>query len=160
MYYRIAGNFGKVFNLANWRFCGKSPNLKPANIISHTITLCRSACDRQIKNSPMHSDDCDSPNLMLTKVSRYTVCCADHARVFIHAEAFLYGYGWLHNLTFQPALRNISSWLHGLSGLMMASPGPMMLKVASMCMGFGSLKEITWTQYLSPRWRFIHSIPK
>ena len=26
--YRIAGNFGEVFNLANWRFYGKSPNLK------------------------------------------------------------------------------------------------------------------------------------
>ena len=24
--YRIAGNFGEVFNLANWRFYGKSPN--------------------------------------------------------------------------------------------------------------------------------------
>ena len=55
--YRIAGNFGMVFNLVNWRFCGKSPNLKPANIISYTIALCRSAHDCQIKNSPMHSDD-------------------------------------------------------------------------------------------------------
>ena len=25
-YYRIAGNFGKVFNLAKWQFCRKSPN--------------------------------------------------------------------------------------------------------------------------------------
>ena len=24
--YRIAGKFGEVFNLANWRACGKSPN--------------------------------------------------------------------------------------------------------------------------------------
>ena len=46
--YHIAGNFGEVFNLANWQFCGKSPNLKPANIILYTIALCRSACDRQI----------------------------------------------------------------------------------------------------------------
>ena len=30
--YRIAGKFDEVFNLANWRICGKSPNLKPANI--------------------------------------------------------------------------------------------------------------------------------
>ena len=44
----IAGNFGEVFNLANRRFCGKSPNLKLANIISYTITLCRSAYDHQI----------------------------------------------------------------------------------------------------------------
>ena len=28
--YRIAGNFGEVFNLANWRFHGRSPNLKSA----------------------------------------------------------------------------------------------------------------------------------
>ena len=28
--YRIAGNFGEVFNLANWRFYGRSPNLKSA----------------------------------------------------------------------------------------------------------------------------------
>ena len=28
--YRIAGNFGEVFNLANWRVCGKLPNLKLA----------------------------------------------------------------------------------------------------------------------------------
>ena len=38
--YRIVGNFGEVFNLANWRFCGKLPNLKPANIISYTVALC------------------------------------------------------------------------------------------------------------------------
>ena len=55
--YRIARNFSEVFNLANWQFCRKSPSLKPANIISHTIALCRSSCDHQIKNSPMHSDD-------------------------------------------------------------------------------------------------------
>ena len=29
--------FGEVFNLANWRFSGKSPNLKSADIISCTI---------------------------------------------------------------------------------------------------------------------------
>ena len=29
--YRITGNFDEVFNLANWRFCEKSPNLKPTN---------------------------------------------------------------------------------------------------------------------------------
>ena len=28
--YRIVGNFGEVFNLANWRFYGRSPNLKSA----------------------------------------------------------------------------------------------------------------------------------
>ena len=55
--YCIARNFGEVFNLANWRFCGQSPNLKPANIISYTIALCRGARDYQIKNSPMHFYD-------------------------------------------------------------------------------------------------------
>ena len=46
--YRMEGNSGEVFNLVNWWFCWKSPNLKPANIVSHTIALCRSARDRQI----------------------------------------------------------------------------------------------------------------
>ena len=44
----IAGNFGEIFNLANWRFCRKSPNLKSANIISCTIALCGGAHNRQI----------------------------------------------------------------------------------------------------------------
>ena len=65
--YRIAGNFGEVFNLANWRFCGKSPNLNVANIISYTTTLYGSARDRQCIWMT------DLPNLMLTKVSRYVV---------------------------------------------------------------------------------------
>lgn len=38
-----------------------------------------------------------------------------------------------------------STWLHGRSGFDSTSPGPIMLNVASMCMGFGSLKEIMWT---------------
>ena len=46
--YRIEGNFGKVSNLANWRFCRKLPNLKPTNIISYTIALYGRARDRQI----------------------------------------------------------------------------------------------------------------
>ena len=46
--YRIAGNFDEVINLASWRFCGNSPNLKPTNIISYTIALCGSTHDRQI----------------------------------------------------------------------------------------------------------------
>ena len=57
IYHIIVGNFGKVFNLVNWRFCGKSLNLKPTNIISYTIALYGSTHDHQIKNSPMHSDD-------------------------------------------------------------------------------------------------------
>ena len=35
--YRIVGNFGEVFNLANWRFYGKSPNLKSAIFYSDVI---------------------------------------------------------------------------------------------------------------------------
>ena len=35
--YRIAGNFGEVFNLANWRFYGRSPNLKSAIFYSDGI---------------------------------------------------------------------------------------------------------------------------
>ena len=35
--YRIAGNFGKVFNLANWRFYRKSQNLKSAIFYSDVI---------------------------------------------------------------------------------------------------------------------------
>ena len=35
--YRIAENFGKVFNLANWRFYGRSPNLKFAIFYSDEI---------------------------------------------------------------------------------------------------------------------------
>ena len=71
--YCIAGNFGKVFNLANWRFCGKSPNLKPANIISYTVDYAEALAIAKFK---IHQCilKTDSPNLMLAKVSRYTVC--------------------------------------------------------------------------------------
>lgn len=37
-----------------------------------------------------------------------------------------------------------STWRHGRSGFDSTSPGPMMLKVASMCIGFGSLNEMMW----------------
>ena len=36
------------FNLVNWRFCGKLPNLKSVNINSCSIALCRTACNCQI----------------------------------------------------------------------------------------------------------------
>ena len=35
--YRIAGNFGEVFNLANWQFSGKPPNLQSAIFYSDKI---------------------------------------------------------------------------------------------------------------------------
>jgi len=63
--------------------------------------------------------------------------------------------------TVQPALWNISIWWQGLSGLDSTNPGPMMLKVASICIGLGSSKDNLWTRYpRSPRWRLIHSIPR
>ena len=39
--YRTAGNFGEVFNLANWRILEKSPNLKSANIIVNACAQMR-----------------------------------------------------------------------------------------------------------------------
>ena len=36
-YYCIVGNFGEGFNLANWRFYGKLPNLKSAIFYSDKI---------------------------------------------------------------------------------------------------------------------------
>lgn len=40
--------------------------------------------------------------------------------------------------------KNDLTWRQGRSGFESTSPGPMMLKVASMCMGFGSLNEMMW----------------
>ena len=37
--YRIEGNVGEVFNLANWQFYGKSPNLKNAIIFYSDNTM-------------------------------------------------------------------------------------------------------------------------
>ena len=37
VYHNIAGNFGEVFNLANWQFYGKSPNLKSTIFYSDVI---------------------------------------------------------------------------------------------------------------------------
>lgn len=38
-----------------------------------------------------------------------------------------------------------NTWRHGRSGFDNTNPGPMMLKVASMCMGLGSLNEMMCT---------------
>ena len=62
--------------------------------------------------------------------------------------------------TVHPAFLNMSIWLQGRSGLDNTSPGPMMLKVASMCIGLGSLKLSVCTRIpRGARWRFIHSMP-
>ena len=69
--YCIAGNFGEVFNLVNWRFYGKSPNLKSAIFYSDIPGICHAAKFKTRQFVP----GTDSPNLMLAKVSRYTVVC-------------------------------------------------------------------------------------
>ena len=73
--YRIAGNFGKVFNLVIWRFCGrKIAKFKTHqylnNAYAHALAMCRIA-KFKIHQCVLGND---SPNLMLAKVSRYTVC--------------------------------------------------------------------------------------
>ena len=56
-YYCIAGNFGEVCNLANWQFCGKLPNLKPADIIFVPHRSMQKGLQSPNLNSLMHSDD-------------------------------------------------------------------------------------------------------
>ena len=53
------------------------------------------------------------------------------------------GFGGL--TIFQPALSNMSIWWQGRSGLLNTRPGPMILNVASMCIGFRSWKDRVWT---------------
>ena len=55
--YRIAGNSGKVFNLANWQFYRKSPNLKSAIFYSDDMYTYWDLSCHQIKNSPNRSGD-------------------------------------------------------------------------------------------------------
>lgn len=63
--------------------------------------------------------------------------------------------------TVHPALWNSSIWWQGRSGLDRTNPGPMMLKVASICIGLGSSKDNLCTRYpRSPRCRLIHSMPR
>lgn len=53
---------------------------------------------------------------------------------------------WPPFLTFQMICecRHSCTWWHGRSGFESTSPGPMILKVASMCIGLGSLNERMW----------------
>lgn len=63
--------------------------------------------------------------------------------------------------TVHPALWNSSIWWQGRSGLDRTNPGPMTLKVASICIGLGSSKDNLCTRYpRSPRCRLIHSMPR
>ena len=66
------GNFGEVFNWANWQFCGKSPNLKSTNIISYTIVYVEALTITKFK---IHQCILMTvlPNLMFAKVFRYVV---------------------------------------------------------------------------------------
>ena len=48
--------------------------------------------------------------------------------------------------TSHPAFLKSSIWLQGRSGLDKTSPSPITLKVASMCIGFGSLKLTKWSR--------------
>ena len=82
--YHIAGKFGEVFNLENWRICRKSPNLKLPNIAILRYAYVIDIGRRQIQNSPIHMtalyvQKTNSPNLMLAKFSRYTVIDATWA---------------------------------------------------------------------------------
>ena len=58
-----------------------------------------------------------------------------------------------------PAFSNIDFSRQVRSGLVITRPGPMMLKVPSMCIALVSPKSRVWTRYSSPRCRFSHSIP-
>ena len=77
--YPIAGNFGEVFNLTNWQFYGKSPNSISA--IFHSDEICRYVYVLPVTGvyhvakfkTQQFVLGTDSPNLMLAKVSRYTV---------------------------------------------------------------------------------------
>ena len=84
----------------------------------------------------------------------YTLCYSNTAACIVMTF-----FGMKLSCTFHPALWNMSSWWHCHSGLAMTRPGPIMLKVASICMGLGSLKLRVWILYLLPRCRFIQSIP-
>ena len=68
--YRIAGNFGEVLI---WRFRGKSPLQKPVNNIFDVYNVMTSSAVAKFKIC-QYVLGSNSPNLMLTKVFRYTVC--------------------------------------------------------------------------------------
>ena len=65
--YRIVGNFGEVFNLANWQFYWKSPNLKSAIFLfwrNLTICICTGICHVAKFKTHQFILGTDSPNLM------------------------------------------------------------------------------------------------
>ena len=76
----------------------------------------------------------DSYSIIILLLHQYTLASVMHFSALATNQLY-------YSSTFQPALMNMSNWLQGLSGLVMTSPGPMTLNVASMCMGFGSLNE-------------------
>lgn len=92
-------------------------------------------------------------------LSIYMLLSPSVCTVFIGHAICTYSYP-ITTYTFHPALRNMSAWLQGLSGLVITSPGPIMLKELSTWIGLGSRKETMCMLYLSPKWRLTHSIPK
>ena len=60
--YRIAENFGKVFNLAIWRFSRKSPLYKPANKIFDVYDVMTSSAVAKFKIR-QYVLGSDSPNV-------------------------------------------------------------------------------------------------
>ena len=70
MIYHIAGNFGEVFNLANWRVIAK---FKARQILQDSVIRTRSVSVVAKFKTRQHVLKTDLPNLMLAKFSCYTV---------------------------------------------------------------------------------------
>ena len=69
--YCIAGNIGESFNLANWRFWKKLPNLNPFNPFVTTVdTIKWRIAKLKLAKCCLWSK---SPNFLLTNIFRYTV---------------------------------------------------------------------------------------
>ena len=73
--YRIAENFGKVFNLVNWRFCGKSLHLLH---YAEALAIAKLKIHQCIRMT-------DLPNLILTKVSCYIVVHHSARQINVYA---------------------------------------------------------------------------
>ena len=79
MSYRIMGNFGEVFYLVNWR----NRQIKNLLILFHTLSHYVEALAIAKFKIRQYIRTTDSPNLMLAKVSRYTVYIASQPRTTI-----------------------------------------------------------------------------
>ena len=70
--YRIAGNIGECFNLANWRFWKKPPNLNPFNPFMTTVDTAKWRRIAKLKLAKCRLWS-KPPNFLLANISRYTV---------------------------------------------------------------------------------------